>query len=60
MAGKKNFCEIHQSKPRIDGVEKVSGKAVYAGDMYMENMLYVSDKSYTLRRRLCGNGGGKE
>ena len=31
MAGKKNFCEIHQSKPRIDGVEKVSGKAVYAG-----------------------------
>ena len=33
MAGKKNFCEIHQSKPRIDGVEKVSGKAVYAGDM---------------------------
>ena len=41
MAGKKNFCEIHQSKPRIDGVEKVSGKAVYAGDMYMENMLYA-------------------
>lgn len=41
MAGGKKFCEIHQSKPRIDGIEKVTGRALYAGDMHMEGMLYA-------------------
>lgn len=36
-----NYNVIHRSKPRIDGVEKVSGKALYAGDLYMEGMLYA-------------------
>lgn len=35
------YHEIHQSKPRIDGVEKVTGKALYAGDLYMDGMLYA-------------------
>lgn len=36
-----NYSVICQSKPRIDGVEKVTGKALYAGDMYREGMLYA-------------------
>lgn len=37
----KNSNVIRQSKPRIDGVEKVTGKAIYAADMYKEGMLYA-------------------
>lgn len=38
---KEEFREIHHSKPRIDGVEKVTGKSLYAADMYMDGMLYA-------------------
>ncbi|XCP86273.1 xanthine dehydrogenase family protein molybdopterin-binding subunit [Roseburia hominis] len=38
---REEFREIHCSKPRIDGVEKVTGKSLYAGDMYKEGMLYA-------------------
>ena len=37
--GKKNFHIINQSKPRIDGVEKVTGKARYAADNWGPDML---------------------
>ena len=36
-----NYNVIRRSKPRIDGVEKVSGRALYAADLYMEGMLYA-------------------
>ncbi|MDD6436186.1 MAG: xanthine dehydrogenase family protein molybdopterin-binding subunit [Clostridiales bacterium] len=39
--GEKGFNIINQSKPRIDGVEKVTGRARYAADYYMDNMLYA-------------------
>lgn len=35
------FHVIHESKPRIDGVEKVTGKARYAADLYLDGMLYA-------------------
>lgn len=35
---------INQSKPRIDGYDKVTGKARYAADIYMERMLYAGVK----------------
>lgn len=38
---KEEFREIHCSKPRIDGVEKVTGKSLYAADIYKEGMLYA-------------------
>lgn len=41
LLGEKKFNVINQSKPRIDGIEKVMGTARYAADMYMENMLYA-------------------
>lgn len=41
LVGEKKFNVINQSKPRIDGVEKVTGKARYAADMYMEGMLHA-------------------
>ena len=31
-----NYNVIRRSKPRIDGVEKVSGRALYAADLYMD------------------------
>lgn len=39
--GEKQFHVINQSVPRIDGVEKVTGRARYAADIYMEGMLYA-------------------
>lgn len=41
LIGKKHYSVINHSKPRIDGVEKVTGKARYAADIYMEDMLYA-------------------
>lgn len=41
LLGEKKFHEINQSKPRIDGVDKVTGRARYAADIYMEGMLYA-------------------
>lgn len=41
LLGEKQFNVINQSKPRIDGVDKVTGKARYAADMYMDGMLYA-------------------
>lgn len=38
--GAKQFKVINQSKPRIDGVEKVTGKAQYAADIQMPGMIY--------------------
>lgn len=38
--GGKQFKVINQSKPRIDGVEKVTGKARYAADIQLPGMLY--------------------
>lgn len=38
------FVAIHKSVPRIDGYEKVTGKAMYAADRYMEGMLYAGVK----------------
>lgn len=42
--GEKEFHVINHSVPRIDGVEKVTGQARYAGDIYMEDMLYAGVK----------------
>jgi len=39
LLGEKKFDVINQSKPRIDGVDKVTGKARYAADIYMDGML---------------------
>ncbi len=44
LLGEKKFNVINQSKPRIDGYEKVTGKAMYAADIYMEGMLYAGVK----------------
>lgn len=41
LMGEKKFNTFNQSKPRIDGVSKVIGKARYAADIYMEGMLYA-------------------
>ncbi len=41
LMGEKQFNVINQSKPRKDGYEKVTGKARYAADLYMEDMLYA-------------------
>ena len=38
--GEKRFNVINSSAPRVDGVDKVTGKARYAADIYMEGMLY--------------------
>ena len=31
---------VGKSKPRIDGIEKVTGRAVFVDDIYMDNMLF--------------------
>lgn len=41
LLGSKSFNVINQSKPRIDGVDKVTGRAIYAADLYREGMLYA-------------------
>ena len=33
---------IGRSVVRVDGIQKVTGKAIFAGDIYMPNMLFVS------------------
>ncbi len=38
---REDFRVIHQSKPRIDGIAKVTGKARYAADICMQDMLYA-------------------
>lgn len=42
--GEKQFNVLNQSKPRIDGVEKVTGRARYAADIYMDDMLHAGVK----------------
>lgn len=44
LLGEKKFHVINQSKPRIDGIDKVTGRARYTADMYMEGMLYAGTK----------------
>ena len=39
--GEKHFSVINHCVPRIDGVDKVTGRARYAADIYMEGMLYA-------------------
>lgn len=41
LLGEKKYQVLNQSKPRLDGVDKVTGKARYAADIYMEGMLYA-------------------
>lgn len=41
LMGEKKFNTINQSKPRIDGISKVTGTARYAADIYIEGMLYA-------------------
>lgn len=35
------FRVVNQSRPRADGVEKVTGKAIFASDMYLDGMVYA-------------------
>ena len=35
------FDVINRSKPRLDGIEKVTGRARYAADIFMDGMLYA-------------------
>lgn len=37
----KDYQVIQQSKPRLDGLEKVTGAARYAADIYLDGMLYA-------------------
>lgn len=40
LYGEKKFNVINQSKPRIDGVDKVTGRAHYAADLSFQDMVY--------------------
>lgn len=40
LYGKKQFHEINRSAPRVDGVDKVTGRAVYAADVNFPGMVY--------------------
>ena len=40
LAGNKEFNVIGQVKTRRDGFDKVTGRAKFGADNYMENMLY--------------------
>ncbi len=40
LLGEKNFHIINHSKPRVDGIDKVTGRARYAADVSMPNMAY--------------------
>lgn len=40
LLGSKNFKVINKSVPRIDGFDKVTGRAKYAADLFFPNMLY--------------------
>lgn len=41
LLGEKKFHVLNHSVPRIDGYDKVTGKAMYAADRFMEDMLYA-------------------
>lgn len=41
LGQKKEFSVLNQSKPRIDGVDKVTGRARYAADQSLPGMLYA-------------------
>ena len=41
LYGQKKFDVINRPHPRMEGIEKVTGKARYAADIYMEDMLYA-------------------
>jgi CO/xanthine dehydrogenase Mo-binding subunit len=40
LLGKKKFNVINRSKPRIDGYDKVTGRARYAADLKFPGMVY--------------------
>jgi len=40
LYGKKQFHEINRSAPRVDGVDKVTGRATYAADLSFSGMVY--------------------
>lgn len=40
LLGSKDFKVLNKSVPRIDGLDKVTGKAKYAADLYFSDMLY--------------------
>ncbi len=40
LYGNKTYQQINQSKPRIDGVDKVTGRARFAADVKMPGMVY--------------------
>jgi CO/xanthine dehydrogenase Mo-binding subunit len=42
--GEKQFNALNKSQPRLDGFEKVTGRARYAADIYFENMLHAGVK----------------
>ena len=39
LYGEKTFNVINQAKPRVDGIDKVTGRAVYPADIHMPRML---------------------
>lgn len=40
LLGSKSFKVINKSVPRVDGFDKVTGKAKYAADLFFHDMLY--------------------
>ncbi len=36
-----NFSEIGKPRPRFEGIDQVTGKSTYVGDMYLPGMLYA-------------------
>lgn len=41
LLGEKNFSVLNRSFPRKDGVEKVTGRSVYAADVYLPGMIFA-------------------
>lgn len=56
MTETKDYSVIGQSLPRVDGVEKVRGRAVYATDFHLHGMLYAkmlwSDRVHARIKRI--------
>ena len=44
LLGNKEYKILNKSVPRIDGLDKVTGRAKYAADRFMEGMLYAGVK----------------
>lgn len=42
LAGGKSYTFLNKSAPRLDGLAKVTGKALYAGDMNLPGMLHAA------------------